>query len=99
MDRAIEFDAKVLRKQDDLPRYVIVKPGLVDGPAFAARISLNGCAPFDRNIRPWGKGSQAHFFNLTADQCRRAGVDTGDTCRVRIGPTQHVPGGASKMAT
>ncbi|OQW55447.1 MAG: hypothetical protein A4S17_06200 [Proteobacteria bacterium HN_bin10] len=85
---AISFSAKILRKQPDLPRYIVVKPEHVGGraAAFVAMVSLNASPPFERNIRPWGKGSDAFFFNLTDVQCRKAGVDTGDHCQVCIEP-------------
>jgi hypothetical protein len=84
----VEFEARILRKQDFLPRYVVVKPEHVLGAtqAFEASVSLNGCAAFKRNIRPWGKGSDVFFFNLTQPQCQKAGLDTGDQCTVTIRP-------------
>ena len=85
----ITFTATVMRKQDDLPRYVIVSPDDVpEGAenAFQAVVSLNDGPPFLRNVRPWGKTSRAFFFNLTADQCRSSDVDTGDAVKVRITP-------------
>jgi hypothetical protein len=86
--KSISFSARILRKQPDLPRYVVVDPGHVAGrqSAFAAKVSLNGCQEFERNIRPWGKGSDVFFFNLTEPQCRKGGVDTGDVCQVSIRP-------------
>lgn len=82
----IRFTATILRKQADLPRYIIVKPEHVAGhaTAFAGQVTLNGAGPFARNIRPWGKGSDAFFFNLTAQHCKKAGVDTGDECTIAI---------------
>jgi hypothetical protein len=47
---------------------------------------LNEAGPFRRNIRPWGKGSDVFFFNLTAPQCEKAGLDTHDECQVTILP-------------
>ncbi len=87
---AITFTATILRKRPDLPRYVVVKARYLPGQtrAFAAEVSLNGSAPFPRNVRPWGNGSDAFFFNLTEPQCRAAGLDTGDTCEVRLAPMQ-----------
>ena len=84
----LRFSAKVLRKQDDLPRYIVVNAGHVAGrtAAFAATVTLNGGPPFRRTVRPWGKGSDAFFFNLTAPQCERSGVATGDVCEVTITP-------------
>lgn len=88
MAEGFTFTARILRKESFLPRYVVVKPELVSGRAgsFAATVSLNGSAPFPRTIHPWGKGSAAFFFNLTEPQCRKAGVDTGSDCEVRIEP-------------
>ena len=84
----IRFSARILRKQPDLPRYVVVHPEHVAGrsTAFAAEVTLNEAGPFLRTIRPWGKGSDVFFFNLTAPQCAAAGLDTGDLCRVTIRP-------------
>lgn len=82
------FEARILRKQPDLPRYIVVKPEHVNGRtgSFPAMVSLNRSSPFARNIRPWGKGSDVFFFNLTAPQCQNTGLDTGDICEVRIDP-------------
>lgn len=87
-DDPITFSTRILRKQDDLPRYVVVNPEHVSGrtAAFAADVMLNEAGPFPRNIRPWGKGSDVFFFNLTGPQCAKAGLDTGDTCVVTIHP-------------
>lgn len=89
MDRhKVQFSARILRKEDFLPRYVVVKPEYATGrtQAFAAEIWLNDAGPFTRNIRPWGKGSDVFFFNLTAPQCTKAGLNTHDECRVTIIP-------------
>lgn len=82
------FEARILRKQPDLPRYVVVKPEHVEGRSgsFSAMVSLNGSPPFARTIRPWGKGSDVFFFNLTAPQCKKTGLDIGDVCDVWIDP-------------
>ena len=85
-DNEIVFSARILRKQPDLPRYIVIAPGILplgDGP-FSAQVSLNGCPPFGRTIRPWRKGSNVYFFNLTEPQCRKAGADTGDECEVIV---------------
>jgi hypothetical protein len=84
----ITFSARILRKQEFLPRYIVVKPEHVTGrtQAFAANVMLNGAGPFRRNIRPWGKGSDVFFFNLTAPQCDKAGLATHDVCVVTIIP-------------
>jgi hypothetical protein len=78
----------VLRKEEFLPRYIVVKPDYVLGRtrAFAADVMLNDAGPFRRNIRPWGKGSDVFFFNLTAPQCDKAGLGTNDACMVTIIP-------------
>lgn len=89
MDRnKVQFSARILRKEDFLPRYVVVKPEHMPGRnhAFPAEIWLNEAGPFTRNIRPWGKGSDVFFFNLTAPQCTKAGLDTNDECLVTIIP-------------
>ena len=86
--REIVFSSRILRKQANLPRYVVVKPEHVFGhqKAFEALVQLNGCPPFKRNIRPWGKNSEVFFFNLSQPQCRDANLDTGDVCVVSIKP-------------
>lgn len=86
--RELVFTTRVLRKQEDLPRYILVHPDHVPGriAAFAADVTLNGAGPFKRNIRPWGKGSDAFFFNLTAPMCSKANLRTNDECTVSIVP-------------
>ncbi|CAM3326619.1 hypothetical protein SAMN04488021_13333 [Paracoccus aminovorans] len=82
----VSFPARILRKRDFLPRYIVVRPEHVPGrsAAFAVQVMLNQAGPFARNIRPWGKGSDLFFFNLTEVQCRRAGLDTNDQCLVTL---------------
>lgn len=84
----IVFSARVLRKRDDLPSYIVVNAKHVEGRsnAFSADVMLNEAGPFARNIRPWGKGSDVFFFNLTAPQCAKAGLETNDECIVTIVP-------------
>ena len=86
--KAPTFKARILRKEAFLPRYVVVKPEHVRGRTgtFLARVTLNDAGPFERNIRPWGKGSDVFFFNLTDPQCRKAGLETSDPCVVTILP-------------
>lgn len=69
-------------------RVILVKPEHVNGrcDAFAANVMLNEAGPFPRKIRPWGKGSDVFFFNLTAPQCAKAGLATNDECAVTIIP-------------
>jgi hypothetical protein len=87
-DYEISFKARILRKMAELRRYIVIKPEQLAGrtSAFPAMVRLNGSVPFARNIRPWGKGSNVFFFNLTAPQCKAAGVDTSDECLVKIHP-------------
>lgn len=84
----IRFSARILRKQHDLPRYIVVGPEHVSGrtAALTADVMLNDAGPFERNIRPWGKGSDVFFFNLTAPQCAKARLDTNDVCVVTLVP-------------
>lgn len=86
----VSFPARILRKEDFLPRYVVVKPEYVAGrtAAFPADVFLNDAGPFARNIRPWGKGSDVFFFNLTEQQCQKAGLGTNVPCTVTIIPKE-----------
>ncbi|SPH18681.1 hypothetical protein DEA8626_02223 [Defluviimonas aquaemixtae] len=89
----LEFKAKILRKQDDLPRYVVLprKAWAAYPVGFAAEVSINGGAPFRRHVRPWGKGREALFLNLTSRQCRDAGVDTGAVCTFALTRAPEIP--------
>lgn len=91
----IRFTARILRKEAFLPRYIVVSPDHVGGrtKAFQAQIHLNGTGPFHRTIRPWGKGSNVFFFNLTAPHCQKAGVETNESCLVTLTPLDN-PAGA-----
>lgn len=84
----LSFRARILRKQSDLPRYIVISSEHSAGwtGAFEALVSLNGYPPFKRNIRPWSKGSDVFFFNLTQRQCEGAGLDTNDECSVAVTP-------------
>lgn len=93
-----QFRSRILRKQADLPRYIVVKPqhACDHDKSFPALVTLNGSARFERNVRPWGKGSDVFFFNLTEPQCVKAGLDTGDECAVTIEPLEQPPGRATE---
>jgi len=82
------FTTKVLRKETFLPRYIVVRPehAARQGAAYAAMVTLNEAGPFPRNIRPWGKGSDVFFFNLTEAHCKAARLDTHDPVTVTITP-------------
>lgn len=86
--KKIVFIPRILRKQADLPRYVVINPEFVQGytKSFSADVHLDGVGPFRRNVHPWGKGSNVFFINLTGPQCNKAGLDTGDECQVTIIP-------------
>lgn len=88
--QGITLSARIMRKQEALPRYVVVKPDALGGrrDAFPADVMLNDAGPFRRMIRPWGRGSDVFFFNLTAAQCAKAGLDTNDVCTVTIIPEE-----------
>jgi len=62
--KAQTFNARILRKEAFLPRYIVVKPEHVRGRTgtFPARVMLNDAGPFDRNIRPWGEGVRRLLF-------------------------------------
>ena len=87
-DGAITFEARILRKDPALPRYTVVAPEHDAGrsTAFVADVMLNDTGPFRRNIRPWGKGSDIFFFNLTGPHCAKARLDTNDRCKVTLLP-------------
>jgi hypothetical protein len=85
-DQRITFRTRILRKQADLPRYVVLQPEHVPDrtKSFPAEIFLNDAGPFRRNVHPWGKGLPMFFINLTGPQCVKAGLDTDDECQVTI---------------
>ena len=51
-DGAITFEARILRKDTALPRYIVVAPEHVAGrrTAFLADVTLNDTGPFRRHI-------------------------------------------------
>ena len=87
-ENSVTFRARILRKEAFLPRYIVVNPEFLSGrtAAFSADVMLNEAGPFRRSIRPWGKGTDVFFFNLTARQCEKASLDTNDTCLVTLTP-------------
>lgn len=83
---AIKFKTRILRKQDFLPRYIVVNPKhfSASGKAFVAKVMLNDVGPFERNVKPWGRESDLFFFNLTEPQCQKAGLNTNDEVLVTM---------------
>jgi hypothetical protein len=84
----VTFPARILRKEVFLPRYIVVKSVYVGrgNKPLPADVMLNETGPFRRRVRPWGKGSDVFFFNLTVPQCEKANLTTDDTCVVVLNP-------------
>ena len=77
------FQTRILRKHHSLPRYIGVNPEFVEGRtvSFRADVLLDGAGPFERNIRPWGKGSDVFFSTSPNPNAKKQG------CK----PTIHAP--------
>jgi hypothetical protein len=77
----IELSVKIARKQEDLPRFVVIASSLVAPWDLAGtetvELTLNGVAVGRRSIRRWDE--RRWFISITAEDCRRTGVDTGST--------------------
>jgi pimeloyl-ACP methyl ester carboxylesterase len=77
------------RSPDDRAKITDILQWFVENRGHDAWISSldREAGPFARTVRPWGKGTNVFFVNLTASQCAKAGVDTNDECIVTIVPT------------
>jgi hypothetical protein len=75
------FRARVERKQDDLPRYVVLPSAAVKQLGLRERVTVEGTVagvPLGRrSIHPWGDGRW--FLIVAQADCRQGGFDTGDT--------------------
>ena len=85
---AVRFGAVVKRKSASLPRFVVV-PAEVLAPwqlqgTTVVEVTLGGAVLGRRSLKHWGKGRDCWFFDLTAAQCRRGHVETGDRASVEL---------------
>lgn len=80
--------ATIERKHPSLPRFVVVPaealaPWALDGTTVV-EVALAGVDIGRRALKRWGPERDVWFMDLTAPQCRAAGVDVGDTVELRL---------------
>lgn len=87
-NRPVEVEAVVQRKDESLPRFVVVPSITLEEwdltgttPVDAA---VNGVPLGRRNLKKWGRGRDCWFLDLTRDQCARAAIDTGHVVRLTL---------------
>ena len=82
---------RIERKQDDLPRYVVVPSKSIAAWKLAGTtvldVSLAGSASDRRTIKPWDDARW--FLTITETDCRRLGLDTGDEVSVTMSPASN----------
>ena len=78
----------VERKHASLPRYVVIPASSLAGWELSGTVvveaRLNGIDVGRRSLKRWGSGRDVWFFDLTAAQCERAGVDAGRRVDVEL---------------
>jgi hypothetical protein len=78
----------IQRKQAGLPRYVVVPSKAIAGWELGGttvlRVSLDGSPADRRTIKKWDDARW--FLTITEVDCRRLGLDTGDTVTVAMRP-------------
>lgn len=82
----VEVDAEILRKRDDLPRYVEV-PADAAAALGASGTTLVTCSLGDgperrRTLKPWD--DDRWFVEVPGDWCQEAGVEVGDRVTLRM---------------
>jgi hypothetical protein len=98
--RAVHLSAIIERKQPDLPRFVVIPSCALAAwrlaGTTAVEISINGTAMARRTIKEWDR--DRWFISITATDCRRLGVDTGDrvTIALRLAPAG-LPGELARL--
>lgn len=82
----ITLSAIIERKQPDLPRYVVIPTATIQAWQLAGttaiNVALNGIAVERRTIKYWDEARW--FLSITNTDCRRLGVDTGDTIELTM---------------
>jgi hypothetical protein len=79
VNAAIAVRAVVCRKQDDLPRFVVI-PSAVLAPwalteTTTIDVTINGAPGEPRTVKPWDE--DRWFVSITQRDCTRGGFDTG----------------------
>jgi outer membrane usher protein FimD/PapC len=84
----VSITAKVARKQPDLPRFVVIPSSAVAEWGLTGTtpvdVTINGVAVERRNIKFWDAAKW--FFSITVKDCKKVGIDTGDTVELVISP-------------
>jgi hypothetical protein len=88
----LTLSLRIERKQDDLPRYVVVPSKAIAAWKLAGttvlEVSLDGSPSDRRTIKPWGDDTK-WFLTITEVDCRRLGVDTGSSVSVGMIPASN----------
>lgn len=76
--------ATIVRQCAPRPRFVVLPPSLTFAATFVADVTLARVAIGRRTIKPWD--ALHWYFELSAEHCAHAGVDTGDSVELQISP-------------
>lgn len=77
------FDALIERIAPEVPRFIVYPGKAWDETAtFIVDVSLNGIPIGLRNLIPWKE--RGWHFGLSQPICRKVGVETGDSVRVKM---------------
>jgi hypothetical protein len=82
----VRLAATIERKQDDLPRFVVVPAADLAAWSLAGttvvEVTLNDVAVERRTIKPWD--ADRWFLNITQGDCLLLGVDTGARLAIEL---------------
>ncbi len=80
--------AVIERKHPSLPRFVVISADALEAWALEGttmvEVALAGVEIGRRALKRWGPERDVWFVDLTAPQCRAAGVDVGDEVELRL---------------
>lgn len=84
--KEVHLTAKVARKQPDLPRFVVIPASAVAEWKLTGTtpvdVAINGVQVERRTLKYWDAAKW--FFNITLKDCKKVGIDTGDTVEMVI---------------
>ncbi len=83
---SITVNATIARKQDDLPRFVVI-PSLALAPwsltgTTLVEVTLDDVAVARRTVKRWD--ADRWFFNITQKDCARTGCKVGDSVSITM---------------
>lgn len=86
MPKSVEVTVKVARKQEDLPRFVVIRSSVLKpwgiSRTTTVEVAINNIRVERRTVKRWD--DERWFLSITEKDCVRLGIDTGSAIQLNL---------------